>query len=79
MDIATANAGCTFVDQIHAADEIVRVVKDFDEMAETFGGIGGQVKHVVELLFGEQALDQCGPIPTTLEKDLCGICSRNAL
>ena len=32
----------------------------FDEMAQTLGGIGGQVKDVLKLVFGKQFLHQRG-------------------
>ena len=36
------------VDQVDAADQVVGVVEALDEVAQAFGGVGGQVKDVVE-------------------------------
>ena len=36
------------VDQIHRADQVVVVVEALDEMAQPFGGIGGEMIDVIE-------------------------------
>ena len=46
------------VDQVYAADQIIVVVEALDEMAETLGGVGGQVENVLEAMLREQAVHQ---------------------
>src|SRR5690606_12966310 len=44
------NAG---IDEIDAANQVVGVVKAFDEVAQALGGIGGQMVDIIETVFLE--------------------------
>ena len=44
------------VHHVHGANNVVGVVETPDEMAQAFGGVGGQMKHVVESMLTEHAL-----------------------
>jgi hypothetical protein len=46
------------IDQVHAADQVVLVIEPANKMAQPLGGIGCQVKNVVELPSGKQGRDQ---------------------
>jgi hypothetical protein len=48
------------VDEIYAAEQIVRVVEMLDEVAQALGGIGGQVKDVFEFVLGKNIFDEPG-------------------
>jgi hypothetical protein len=41
------------VDEIDAAEQIVRVIEMLDEMAQAFGGVGGEMENVIEFIFGK--------------------------
>ena len=45
------------VDQVDAADDVVRVVEALDEVAQALGGIGREVIHVIEAALGEESID----------------------
>ena len=46
------------VDQVDAADQVVLVVEAPDEVAESFGGIGGQVVDAADAVLAKEPLDQ---------------------
>ncbi len=48
------------VDQVDAADDVVRVVEALDEVAQAFRGVGGEVIDVREADAREQAIDGVG-------------------
>ena len=39
-----------FIDQIHRADNIIRIIKSLDKMRQTFGSIRGKMKDVVKFI-----------------------------
>ena len=46
------------VDEVHAADQIIRVVERLDEVAQSFGGVGGEMEDVIKLVLLEQLGDE---------------------
>jgi len=46
------------VQQIDAAEDVVRVVEAFDERAQAFGSVGGEVIDVIEAALREQPVDE---------------------
>ena len=47
-----------FVDQVHAADHIVRVVEPADEMGQSLRGVRGEMVHVLESMLCEERREQ---------------------
>ena len=56
------------VDEVDAADEVVRIVEALDEVAQAFRSVRRQVKHVGELAGREQPVDQRGVCHAALDK-----------
>lgn len=56
------------VDEIDAADQVVRVVKSSDEVAEPFSGIGGEVEHISKCVLAKQPFDEFWISDTACDK-----------
>lgn len=50
--------GDRFVDQVHRARHVVRVVEPPDEMAEPFGRVRGEMIHVVDVMVSEDPVEE---------------------
>jgi hypothetical protein len=56
------------IDEVDAAKQIVRVIEMFDEMAQSFGRIGRQVKNMVKLMSGKNLFYECTVRNGSLDK-----------
>ena len=57
-DEALHLGGDRLVDQVHRADDVVGVVEAADEVAQAFGGVGGEVVDVLDAVLCEDPLEQ---------------------
>ena len=48
------------IDEVNAPDQIVGVIKALDEMAQTFGGVRGEMEDIFKMMVGKKASDQFG-------------------
>ena len=46
------------IDEVHGTDQVVGVIEPFDEMAESFGGIGSQVVHIGKGVLLKQTINE---------------------
>ena len=61
------------VDQINAADQVVLVVEFFDEVAESFGSIGREMKYILNAQLRKYRVDQFMVDDASLDKPSPGI------
>src|SRR5690606_29537042 len=56
------------VDYIHAANQVVFIIKSLDEMAKTFGCVGREVIDILKLRFSTETIHQFDVIDAALHE-----------